>query len=292
VNTRARIANTVALAVIRGLALLLVALLAYIVVYLVVHGFSELRRLDFYTKPPNPGGPGSGVGPQLYNTFYVLVLSMILTVPLGLFAGVYFAEYAGTGRITNAIRRATETLATLPSIVVGLFGFSLFVQATGSKPSRLAAALCLVVINLPYAVRVTEDALRNLSPALREGSLALGATRWETIRRVQLPAALPALVTGIILIAGRAFGEAAAILFAGAAGAITTANNYNLNPFAAGDTLAVNLYQFRIQVDPGVVTDSTQYSDGIAALLLLLVLFFNLWARGLGRYTVRRMQGI
>jgi phosphate transport system permease protein len=292
VNTRARFANTVAITVVRALALLVIALLVYIVVYLVAHGFSELRRLDFYTKPPNTGGPGGGVGPQLYNTFYVLLLSMILTVPLGLFAGIYFAEYAGTGKITNAIRRATETLATLPSIVVGLFGFSLFVQATGTKPSRLAAALCLVVINLPYAVRVTEDALRNLPPSLREGSLALGATRWETIRRVLVPAALPGLITGIILIAGRAFGEAAAILFAGAAGAITTSNNYNLNPMTAGDTLAVNLYQFRIQIDPGVVTDSTRYSDGIAALLLILVLLFNLSARGLGRYTVRRLQGI
>lgn len=291
-NRRARVANTVAITVVRGLALLLIALLVYIVVYLIAHGFSELRRLDFYTKPPNLGGPGGGVGPQLYNTFYVLLLSMILTVPLGLLAGIYFAEYAGTGRVTNFIRRATETLATLPSIVVGLFAFALFVQATGSKPSRLAAALALVVINLPYAVRVTEDALRNLPASLREGSLALGATRWETIRRVLIPAALPGLITGIILIAGRAFGEAAAILFAGAAGAITTANNYNLNPFTAGDTLAVNLYQFRIQIDPGVVTDSTRYSDGIAALLLILVLLFNLSARGLGRYTVRRLQGI
>lgn len=291
-NRRARVANTVAITVVRGLALLLIALLVYIVVYLIAHGFSELRRLDFYTKPPNLGGPGGGVGPQLYNTFYVLLLSMILTVPLGLLAGIYFAEYAGTGSVTNFIRRATETLATLPSIVVGLFAFALFVQATGSKPSRLAAALALVVINLPYAVRVTEDALRNLPASLREGSLALGATRWETIRRVLIPAALPGLITGIILIAGRAFGEAAAILFAGAAGAITTANNYNLNPFTAGDTLAVNLYQFRIQIDPGVVTDSTRYSDGIAALLLILVLLFNLSARGLGRYTVRRLQGI
>jgi phosphate transport system permease protein len=292
VNTRARVANTVAITIVRALALLLVALLVYIVVYLIVHGFSELRRLDFYTKPPNPTGPGGGIGPQLYNTVYVLLLSMVLTVPLGLFAGIYFAEYAGTGKLNNAIRRATETLATLPSIVVGLFGFSLFVQATGSKPSRFAAALCLVVINLPYAVRVTEDALRNLPASLREGSMALGATRWETIRRVLVPAALPGLITGIVLIAGRAFGEAAAILFAGAAGAITTSNNYNLNPFTAGDTLAVNLYQFRIQIDPGVVTDATRYSDGIAALLLILVLLFNLSARGLGRYTVRRLQGV
>lgn len=291
-NARARAADRLALLVIRGLALLMVALLAYIVVFLLVRGAAELLSIGFYTNAPNTAGPGGGIGPQLFNTVYILVLSMAMTVPLGLLAGVYFAEYAGSGVVTNAIRRATETLATLPSIIVGLFGYSLFVQATGSKPSRLAAALCLVVINLPYAVRVTEDALRNLPNSLREGSYALGATRWETISRVLFPAALPGLITGVILIAGRAFGEAAAILFAGAAGSITTHGNYGLSPFQAGDTLAVNLYQFRIQADPGVVTDASKYADGIAALLVLLVLFFNLGARALGRYTVRRLQGV
>jgi phosphate transport system permease protein len=290
-NARARAGNAVALIVIRTLAVIMVALLVGIVVYLLSHGVRELVRPEFYTNPPNIAGTGSGIGPQLFNTVYVLVLSMLFTLPVGLAAGIYFAEYAGVGRVSNLVRRATETLATLPSIIVGLFGYSLFVEATHSHPSRLAAALSLMVINLPYAVRVTEDALRNLPPSLREGSLALGATRWETITRVQLPAALPALTTGVILTAGRAFGEAAAILFAGAAGAITDHANYSLNPFNAGDTLAVNLYQFRIQADPGVVTDAGQYADGIAALLVTLVLLFNLGARYLGRVTVRRLQG-
>ncbi len=291
-NRRARIWNAAAISVIRGLAVIMMILLGFIVVDLLINGWQELHRLDFYTRPPNPGAPGGGIGPQLFNTVYILVLSMLLTIPVGVLAGIYFAEYAGTGPITNMIRRATETLATLPSIIVGLFGYSLFVQATGSHPSRLAAALCLLVINLPYAVRVTEDALRNVPGALREGSFALGATRWETITRVLVPAALPGLVTGVILIAGRAFGEAAAILFAGAAGSITNHANYTLDPFTTGDTLAVNLYQFRIQADPGVVTDAAQYADGIAALLIVLVLLFNLGARALGRFTVRRLQGL
>lgn len=290
-TARHRAINAIAVAAIRGLALLMVALLVYIVVHLLARGWDELHRLGFYTGSPTLAGPGSGIGPQLYNTAYILVLSMLLTIPVGLLAGVYFAEYAGTGRLSNAIRRATETLATLPSIIVGLFGYSLFVQATGSRPSRLAAALCLLVINLPYAVRVTEDAIRELPGALREGSLALGATRWETITRVLLPAALPSLITGVILIAGRAFGEAAAILFAGAAGAITNHANVGLSPFDTGDTLAVNLYQFRIQAEQGVVTDAAAYADGIAALLVVLVLLFNVGARALGRFTVRRLQG-
>jgi phosphate transport system permease protein len=291
VNRRARVADRVAVLTIRSLGVLLVALLLWIVGFSISNGWQELHRGAFYSQPPNIGGPGSGVGPQLFNTFYVLVLSMLLTVPVALLAGIYFAEYAGTGPLTNAVRRATETLATLPSIIVGLFGFALFVEATHSHPSRLAASLALLVINLPYGVRVTEDALRSLSNSLREGSLALGATRWQTVTRVLLPAALPGLVTGVILIAGRAFGEAAAILFTGSAGAITTGPNYSLSPFLQGDTLAVDLYQFRTQAEPGTVTDARQYADGVAALLILLVLTFNVSARLIGRQAVRRLQG-
>ena len=197
-NARARITDRTAILIIRGLGLILVALLAWIIVFLLINGWQELHRAGFYTTAPNIGGPGSGVGPQLFNTFYVLVLSMVLTVPVALLAGIYFAEYAGTGALTNIVRRATETLATLPSIIVGLFGFALFVEATHSHPSRLAASLALLVINLPYGIRVTEDSLRALPNNLREGSLALGATRWQTVTRVLLPAALPGLITGVI----------------------------------------------------------------------------------------------
>ena len=290
-NARARAADRVAFLVIRTLAALLVALLAWIIVYLLANGWQELSRAHFFTDVPNIGGAGSGAGPQIFNTVYVLVLSLLLTIPIGLGAGIYFAEYAGTGRLTNVVRRATETLATLPSIIVGLFGYALFVQALGLHPSRLAAAMALVIINLPYAVRVTEDALRNLPGSLREGSLALGATRFQTITRVLLPAALPALITGVILIAGRAFGEAAAILFTGSAGSITSHGNYSLNPLDQGDTLAVDLYLFRTQAEPGVVTDARAYGDGVAALLVMIVLVFNVGARVLGRVAVRRLQG-
>lgn len=287
---RLRIQDRIAIAVLRGMVLLLLAVLLWAVVYMLVKGWGELTRGGFYTSVPNIAGPGSGVAPQLFNTFYVLILSMLFTVPLGLAGGIFFAEYAGTGWFTNMLRRASETLATLPSIVVGLFGYALFVQATHSHPSRLAAALSLTVINLPYMVRVSEDALRALPTGLREGSLALGATRSQTIGRVLLPAALPALTTGVILTAGRVFGEAAAILFVGSNFSLTAHSNYSLNPFDSGDTLAVNLYVFRTQAEPSAVPDLRQYGDGVAALLVLLVLVFNVGARLLGRAAVRRGQ--
>jgi phosphate transport system permease protein len=291
VNRRARVTNAIAFGVVRALAITFLAVVILVLVYTVFKGRSELFRGGFYTSPPSTDHTGSGAGPQIFNTVYVLVLTLILTIPTGLAAGIYFAEYAGTGRVTNAIRRATETLATLPSIVVGLFGYALFVQATGSHPSRLAAGLAMTVIALPYAVRVTEDALRSLPPALRESSLALGATRWQTITRVLLPAAVPQLVTGVILVAGRCFGEAAAILFTGTVGTPTDYANYSLSPLLPGDTLAVNLYVFRSQVDPAQVTDATQYADGLAAFLILLILVFNIAARYMARRTVRRLQG-
>jgi phosphate transport system permease protein len=291
VNQRARVTNALAFGAIRAIAALFLGIVVCVLAYTVIQGRSELVRGAFYTNAPITDGPGSGAGPQIFNTFYLLILTLILVVPTGLASGIYFAEYAGTGRIVNAIRRATETLATLPSIVVGLFGYALFVQATGSHPSRLAAALALTVISLPYAVRITEDALRSLPPTLRESSLSLGATRWQTITRVMLPAALPQLVTGVILIAGRCFGESAAILFTGTVGTPTAHGNLSLNPFLPGDTLAVNLYVFRSQVEPGTVPDATTYADGVAALLILLVLVFNIAARFMARRAVRRLQG-
>jgi phosphate transport system permease protein len=291
VNKRARLTNAVAFGAVRALAVAFVLLVVVVLVYTVFQGRSELARAAFYTSPPSTDKVGSGAGPQIFNTFYLLVLTVVLTVPTGLAAGIYFAEYAGTGPFVNAVRRATETLATLPSIVVGLFGYALFVQATHSHPSRLAAGLALTVIALPYAVRISEDALRSLPVTLRESSLALGATRWQTITRVLLPAALPQLVTGVILIAGRCFGEAAAVLFTGTVGTPTDHANFSLNPFLPGDTLAVNLYVFRSQVDPAQVTDAATYADGVAALLILLVLVFNIAARYAARRAVRRLQG-
>jgi len=285
---RLRTQDRIAIFTLRAMVALLLALLVWVVIFLAVQGWHELGRLGFYTSSPNISGPGSGVAPQLYNTLYVLVLSMLFTVPIGLAGGIYFAEYAGTGPLSNLLRRASETLATLPSIVVGLFGYALFVQATHSHPSRLAAALSLTVINLPYMVRVSEDALRALPDGLREGSLALGATRAQTIGRVLLPAAMPALITGVILTAGRVFGEAAAILFTGSNFSLTAHPNYSLNPLDSGDTLAVDLYVFRTQAEPSAVPDARQYADGVAALLVIVVLVFNVGARLLGRAAVRR----
>ena len=156
-RTSAKVMDALMTWVIRGIAIFLVATLAFIVIKLLLAGLPELN-LNFITSPPKALDAGGGIGPQLFNSVYVLVLSLVLTVPLGLAAGIYLAELAPPNRFTAALSVATETLATLPSIVVGLFGLLVFVELTHWSFTRLGGALALTVINLPYAVRVTEDA--------------------------------------------------------------------------------------------------------------------------------------
>jgi phosphate transport system permease protein len=272
--------------VIRAVAVFLIVLLVAIVARLLIAGWPEFN-LTFLTTAPKSLDPGGGIAPQLFNSFYVLLLSLIFTVPIGLAAGIYMAEFAPPGRLLRGLSVAIETLATLPSIVVGMFGLLVFVQMTHWSFTRLGGALALTVINLPYAVRVAEDSIRNLPDALREGSLAVGATRWQTVRRVLVPAALPNLITGLILISGRAFGEAAALLYTAGLSA-QTRHFFDLNPFSPGGTLAVYLFAAR---QDSSVPDVNQIADGAAAILVLVVLVFNVVARFLGRVVVRRVSG-
>jgi phosphate transport system permease protein len=285
-RTNARVIDTVMTLVIRAVAVFLIVLLVAIVARLLIAGWPEFN-LTFLTTAPNSLDPGGGIAPQLFNSFYVLLLSLIFTVPIGLAAGIYMAEFAPPGRLLRGLSVAIETLATLPSIVVGMFGLLVFVQMTHWSFTRLGGALALTVINLPYAVRVAEDSIRNLPDALREGSLAVGATRWQTVRRVLVPAALPNLITGLILISGRAFGEAAALLYTAGLSA-QTRHFFDLNPFSPGGTLAVYLFAAR---QDSSVPDVNQIADGAAAILVLVVLVFNVVARFLGRVAVRRVSG-
>jgi phosphate transport system permease protein len=285
-RTTAQLVDRLMTLVIRVVAIFLIVLLLAIVVRLLVAGWPELN-LHFVTTAPKSLDAGGGIAPQLFNSFYVLALSLIFTVPVGLAAGIYMAEFAPPGRLLRGLSVAIETLATLPSIVVGMFGLLVFVQMTHWSFTRLGGALALTVINLPYAVRVAEDSIRNLPPALGEGSLALAATRWQTVRRVLVPAALPNLITGLILISGRAFGEAAALLYTAGLTA-QTRHFFDLNPFSPGGTLAVYLFAAR---QDSSVPDVNQIADGAAAILVLVVLVFNVVARFVGRVVVKRVSG-
>jgi len=288
----ARITDRIATAVIWTLSFGIVALLASFLIYLLITGGRYITPHFLIAEPQIVAG--GGIGPQLFNSFYLLLLTMLITIPLGVGAGIYMSEFAPANRLTELIRMATETLASLPSIIVGLFGLLLFVQRFHLGFSVLAGALALTVFNLPIIERVAEASLRAVSPGLREGSLALGMTRWQTIRTVLLPSALPGLVTGFILTAGRIFGEAAALLFT--SGQSSAALNWRDMSFWSdtsplglkrpAETLAVHIWKLNSE---GLVPDYRHIADGSAALLIICVLAFNVIARFVGRWMFRRL---
>jgi phosphate transport system permease protein len=298
---RARILDKVATGVIWAGAALIVLVLGFLVVYLIVQGLRVITPhfLTSGAAKPLPGKfttpAGSGIGPQLFNSIYFLVLTMLFAVPLGLGAGIYMAEYAGQGPVANGLRTCTEILASLPSIVVGLFGLLLFVNKTGWGYTLLGGALAVAILNLPVIVRVTEESLRAVPPDLREASLGLGSTRWQAIRKVLIPAAVPGLVTGFILASGRVFGEAAALIYtAGVTTPDLHFSNLNplsksspLNPMRPAETLAVHIWKLNSE---SLLPDARKIADGSAAVLIIAVLLFNVGARLLGRWVYRRLS--
>lgn len=298
-RTRARQIDRVMTGVLWTLAAAVVLLLAYIVLYLLLRGLGTISW-KFLTS-----GENDGIAPQLFNTFYIIILSLLMCVPLAMGTAIYLVEYARQGPFVRAVRFATETLAGIPSLILGLFGFLLFVTVlgTGTKAcvgwlpghpcyagfgySRMAGALTLTILNLPLLVRVSEDALRSVAGELREASFALGANKLQTVFRVLVPTSLPALTTGIILTAGKMIGETAALIFT--AGANGSLNGWlSLNPFTSGETLSVHLYVLKAE---GVARNATQLADGTATVLIILLLVFNLGLRGVAGYLNRRIAG-
>jgi phosphate transport system permease protein len=273
-----------------------ILLLLFMIVGYILYKGSHTLSLKFITTSPKFMEPGGGVAPQLFNSFYLLILSMLITVPLGVGAGIYMAEYAKPGHITNFIRLCIETLASLPSIVIGLFGFLVFVSLAGWGFSLLSGALAITVLNLPAMTRISEDAIRSVPSSIKEASLALGATKWETIYKVILPSAMPQLITGSIITAGRVFGEAAALLYTAGmttpdldfSGPSILSNNSPLNPFRPAETLSVYIWKVNSEA---LAPDAREIADGASALLLIVVFIFNIVSRFLGKAFYRRYTG-
>lgn len=272
---------------------IIIAILAGLLGYIFYRGLGVINW-SFLTSPPSSFRAGGGIGPQLFNSFYILFLTMVFTVPLGVGGGIYMAEYAKPGKVTNFLRTCIEVLSSLPSIVVGLFGLLLFVSITGWGYTIIGGALALTVFNLPVMVRVCEDAINTVPREQKEASFALGITHWDTIRTVIIPAAFPSILTGVILAAGRVFGEAAALLFT--AGLTTPRLDWaNLNPFSEtsplnifrpAETLAVHIWKVNTQ---GLVPDIRAIADGSSAVLVIAVLLFNLFARWFGKAVHKKL---
>ena len=293
-SRRALVSDRVARIAIEVVAGLVVVMLGALIAKIIVDGWDKLLDWDFLTGKPEQFKEGGGIGPELFNSFYLLVLTLIISLPLSLGGAIFLSEYAPANALTAFAKTAIETLSSLPSIIVGLFGFLFFVLSLGWGFSIMSGAIALTMFNIPILVRVISQALEAVPQAQRDATLALGLTRWEATIHVLIPAAMPAIVTGVVLSAGRVFGEAAALIYtAGQSAPMLDFASLDLaspacpwNVWRPAETLAVHIWKINSE---GVVPDLSAVSNGTAAVLLVCVLAFNLLARVVGRALERRI---
>lgn len=272
---------------------LIVTILTALLLFILLRGLPHVSW-QFLTGKSSSYQAGGGIGIQLYNSFFLLVVTLIISIPLSMGAGIYLAEYAKKGPVTNFIRTCIEILSSLPSVVVGLFGYLIFVVQFEYGFSIISGALALTVFNLPQMTRTIEDSLRNVHHTQREAGLALGLSRWESVIYVVIPEALPGIVTGIVLASGRIFGEAAALIYtAGQSAPALDWNNWNvlsvtspISIFRQAETLAVHIWKVNSE---GTIPDAVQVSAGSAAVLLIFILIFNLSARHIGKTLYKKL---
>lgn len=262
---------------------LICSLLAGLIGYILYRGIPHISWELVSTKPSLLKGT-AGILPNILNTLYIIVITLAIVLPLGVGAAIYLNEYAKNKKFVRLIELATETLAGIPSIIYGLVGMLVFVQFFSLGTSLLAGALTLVVMTLPTIIRTTQESLKTVPQAYREGALGLGAGKWYMIRTVVLPCVIDGIVTGCILSVGRVTGESAALLFtAGMANELLSAVEV-LQPGNAGSTLTVALYMYakeRGQFD---------IAFAIAAILLVLTFFINVSAKAAAG-KLRRKRG-
>lgn len=251
-----------------AVALLLLCILGFII----YNGLSVLSW-DFLKEAPREGMTEGGIYPAIVGTLYLVVGSMLFAFPIGLMSGIYTSEYAKDGWVLRLIRVMTSNLASIPSIVFGLFGMALFVHTLGFGDSILAGSLTLGLLSLPLIIRTTEEALKAVPDSYRMGSYALGAGKLETILRVVLPTAMPNILTGLILSIGRVSGETAPILFTAAAYFLPKL------PESVFDQVMALPYHLYVISTSGTDLEATRpMAYGTALVLIIIVLVMNLLA--------------
>ena len=252
-------------------AALVIVLVAGIIVMVLARGIPHIS-VEFLTTTASVLKGTDGILPAILNTLYVIVLTLLIVLPLGVGAAVYLTEYATNRRLIEVIEFTNETLAGIPSIIYGLVGMLVFAQTLGFKTCLLSGSLTLVIMNLPTIIRTTQESLKTVPQGYREGALGLGAGKWHIIRTIVLPCSVDGIVTGCILAVGRIVGESAALLFtAGAAEVI--AQNVVKAYTSNGTTLSVLLYLRAFE------DGDFDSAWAIGAVLLVLVLAINLAAR-------------
>lgn len=285
--------NRIAKNVIYGSVGLLVILLLFLIGYILITGLPGMSW-HFLTSVSQSFEAGGGIRDQIFNSVYILILTTLISFPIALGVGIYLAEYAKDNWFTSLLRTIIELLSSLPSIVVGLFGYLLFVIKFQIGFSIISGAITLTFFNLPLLTRSIEDAFRAVPLDQRQAGVALGISKWKTIMGIVFPCALPKILTGVILSAGRIFGEAAALIFtAGQSNSVINYANWNpfsptspLNIFRPAETLAVHIWKVNTE---SILPDAHQVSSGSAAVLIIVILIFNFGARWLGNVVYRKL---
>ncbi len=262
--------------------LIVLAILVIILQDIVINGLPALSW-EFLTKPPLDSGRSGGIFPAIVGTMYLVLGAIAIALPLGVGAAIYLVEYTREGRVTQLIRTGVDLLNGTPSIVFGLFGFAFIVLYLNVGVSMLAGQVTLALMVLPTVIRTTEEALKSIPQSLREGSLALGATKWQTISRVVLPPAVPGIVTGAILSIGRAAGETAPIMFT----AVVFSSRF-LPDSLTDPVMALPYHLFILATN---VPGASANKYGTALVLLMLVVSFYAVAIAVRRRFQKRMKG-
>jgi len=256
-------------------AAITVLTLIAIVGSVLINGIGHLS-LDFLTKEPENMGKDGGIFSIIITTIYLALFSLLIAAPIGISAAIFLTEYAKEGPVIRLIRFGTETLAGIPSIIFGLFGYVFFVVFLKFRYSMVSGGLTLTFMILPTIIRTAEESIKMVTMSYREGSLALGATKWQTIYKVVLPASIPGILTGVILGIGRVVGETAAVIYT--AGSSLGLPNSIWRP---GRTMAVHLY---ILASEGL-SKSNMYAT--ATVLIITVLIINFTANRLIKQFIR-----
>lgn len=268
----------------RLLSYCIVLVLFIILGFIIVKGISVINW-TFLTEAPSDGMTKGGIWPAIVGTFYLMLGSAVFAFPVGVVSGIYMSEYAPQGKLVAFIRTMTNNLAGIPSIVFGLFGMAFFVNYLGFGDSILAGSLTLGLLALPIVIRTTEEAFRDIAPSYREGSLALGATKAQTIWHVLLPMAMPRVITGLILSLGRVSGETAPILFTCAAYFLPKL------PTSIFDQCMALPYHLYVVATSGTdIEAQTPIAYGTAFVLIVIVLAMNLIANGIRKHFEKKLK--
>ena len=260
-------------------ATLTCALLIFIIGYIFVRGLPHVTW-EFLSTEPSYINDTIGILPNIANTIYIVVVTLIIILPLGVGAAVYLTEYAKNQKLVAAIEFATETLTGIPSIIFGLVGMLFFCELLGLQASLLAGSLTLVIATIPTIIRTTQESLKTVPQSYREASLGLGAGKWHMIRTVVLPSSIDGIVTGCILAIGRIVGESAVLLYTvGMSMSMQDFFRNGLESFfsASGSTLSVALYVYaKVRAD-------FDLAFSVAVVLIVITLVINLAASLAGR---------